>query len=161
MTDLEERIVELIVKQTGVKRNRVLPASRLSQDIGIDGDDAAELFEKFGEEFHVDLTALGERWDRHFMPEGGVPSSGCFVAIGAGSIAGALLHEAVKWIPAWVSMIALSAAFCWIYGRFFMDRGFRDGTTPITVQDLVDAAHSGKWVKRYDKPVASLFRTLQ
>jgi hypothetical protein len=161
MTDLEERVTAFVVEETGIRRKRVYLASRLSQDIGMDGDDAVDFFRRFGEEFQVDLTALGEHWDRHFLPEGGAPAAGCMVAIGAGAIAGALLHEAFKWIPAWVSMLSPTAVFSWIYSRFFVERDRDRGTTPVTVQDLVDAARSGKWVKQDDVPVASLFRTIE
>jgi hypothetical protein len=62
MTELEEQITAFIVEETGRKRKRVLLASRLAQDIGMDGDDAVEFFKKFGEKFHVDLTALYGHW---------------------------------------------------------------------------------------------------
>jgi hypothetical protein len=39
MIDLEEQIVAFVAQQTGVKRKRVQLASRLAQDIGMDGDD--------------------------------------------------------------------------------------------------------------------------
>ena len=111
MTALEEDIIAFVVGQTGMKRNSVHLSSRLAQDIGMDGDDAVEFFEKFGEQFHVDLTALSDQWDDHFGGEGIFRSSPGFMVV------------------------------------------------TITVQDLVDAATSGKWVKRYHVLGAELFRS--
>jgi hypothetical protein len=157
MTELEERISAFIAEETGIKRKRVQLTSRLAQDIRLEGDDAVEFFEKFGEEFHVDLTALGDRWRQHFLPEGGGPSLGWMVVVGAAVIAGGLLHSAAKWIPVWASMIALIAVLCWVYGKFFRERG--EEKIPTTVQDLVDAATAGTWIKQYEEPPVALFRT--
>lgn len=44
--------------------------SRLLQDLGIDGDDAAELLEKIGDECGVDFT--GFDFERHFWPESNI-----------------------------------------------------------------------------------------
>ena len=147
MTELEEQIVNLIVQRTGIKAKKVNLNSRLAQDIGMDGDDAVEFFEKFTEQFHVDLTALGPNWQRHFLPEGGGPSLGCMVTIGIGVVAGGLLHEAFKRVPAWAAMIVLVPLFCRIYVKLFDEP--EDEMIPITVKDLVDAAIAGTWVKSY------------
>jgi len=159
MTELEERIVDLIAKETGIKPKKVHLDSRLAQDIGMDGDDAVDFFEKYGEKFHVDLNVLGNHWDRHFLPEGGLPPLGSMVVIGVGVVVGGLLHEAVKWFPMWAAMIVVVALLCWIYGRFFNEP--QGDKTPITVRDLVDAASSGRWRKHYEEPADSLFQTLQ
>lgn len=72
---------------------------------------------------------------------------------------GALLHEFVKRIPAWVWVIAALPVFGWIYTRLFLDRDQNDGKIPIAVQDPVDAAASGKWTMLYEES-DTLFRTL-
>jgi acyl carrier protein len=159
MTDLAEQIVALIVEETGVKRKRVQLTSRLAQDIRMDGDDAVEFFEKFGEKFNVDLTTLHNHWHSHFVPEGGGLSPGCTVVIGVGVIAGGVLHAAVEWIPAWAAMIVFVGVLSWVYSKFFNDH--KDVTISVTVQDLVDAATLGKWVRQYEEPAPSLFRTLE
>lgn len=124
----------------------------------MEGDDAGEFFEKFHEQFNVDLNALDVHWDEHFLPEGiGVPFPGCLVMIWGGVVAGGLLHDAFEWIPLWAAMIALIAMFCsifsWVYGRFFSVVPSR--RIPITVRDLVEAATSGTWVKSYDERAES------
>ena len=149
MTELEERIVTFAAVERGMKRKRILLTSRLSHDLGMEGDDAVEFFEKFGEDFSVDLAPLGNHWHRHFGPEGGgIPSLGAIVLIVACVVVGDLLHLAFHWIPGWAAMIALIVVASWAYFRFFADRN--PDVIPVTVQDLVDAAKAGKWVKQYD-----------
>jgi hypothetical protein len=163
MTDLEGQVVALVVEETHINAKKVHLDSRLSEDIGMESDDAVEFFEKFSEKFHVDLTVLGDHWDQHFLPEGvGVSSLGCMVVIGVGVVAGGLLHQAFKWIPDWMAMIVLVALFCWIYGWIYgkLFGEPQNEKISITVRDLVEAASSCKWVKHYDESAVSLFRTL-
>jgi len=79
MTALEEGIIAVIADATGVKRKSVHLSSRLAQDIGMNGDDAVEFFEKFGVKFHVDLTPLIDHWHDHFRAEGLFGSSPGFM----------------------------------------------------------------------------------
>jgi hypothetical protein len=160
MTDVEERIINLIVEVTGIQRKRVQLSSRLVDDIGIDGDDAIDFFERFGQKLHVDLDVLYEHWDNHFCPEGfGGVSIGYLVVIGASVVVGGLVHEAVSRIPVWLPMIGVIVLSFWIWGKFFVEH--QPAKTPITVQDLVAAAGSGKWVIHYAEAASYLFRTLQ
>jgi acyl carrier protein len=153
MTELEERIIAFVAEERGTAGSRVDLDSSLAQDLGMDGDDAVEFFEKFGTEFHIDLTALCGHWNQHFASEGclGEPPLGCAVVVVAAAFAGGLLHMAVYRIPAWASIIALIAVFGWICRKFF-NYYEPEEKIPITVQDLVDAAASGKWVKQYGGP---------
>jgi hypothetical protein len=60
----------------------------------MDGDDAVEFFEKFAEEFKVDLQDLRAHWDQHFAPEGSL-SFGVMVAIVLCITAGFWLRDAI------------------------------------------------------------------
>lgn len=153
MTELEEHIVALVAEERGTEGSRIDLDSSLAQDLGMDGDDAVEFFKEFGEKFDVDLTALGGHWNQHFTSEGclGGPPLGCVVVVVAAAFAGGLLHMAIERIPAWASIIALIALFGWICRKFFNYYEIEE-KTPITIQDLVDAAASGKWVKQYGGP---------
>jgi len=157
MTALEERIIAFVVAETAINPKRLQFGSRLAQDVGMDGDDAVEFFERFGEEFHVDLTVLYHHWQEHFLPEGGGPSLWFMVVIGAAVVLGDLLHRAFQPIPSWAWMIALIAVSLWVSNKLFTERV---EPSPITVQDLVDAAISGKWDRQYES-TEILFRTLQ
>ncbi|MDB6067872.1 MAG: hypothetical protein JWR26_4080 [Pedosphaera sp.] len=65
---IDQNIIDFVAEFTGVKRERLTPASTLYGDLGVDGADGWELIEKFGQQFQVDLS--GFRADRHFGPEG-------------------------------------------------------------------------------------------
>jgi hypothetical protein len=149
MPELEQRIIAFTAKERGMKPDRIHLSSRLSHDLGMEGDDAVEFFEKFSKEFDVDLVRLGDHWHLHFGPEGSAPPLGCMVVIGAAVILGSLLHEAFKPIADWIWMILLVGGFGWIYTRFFIDQE-PSGVVPVTVSDLVDAAKEGRWIKQYD-----------
>ena len=64
-----ERVRAIIAAECGVFPVQVLARSRLGEDLGIDGDDATELFEAFGREFGLDFSDM--RWNCHFGPEAG------------------------------------------------------------------------------------------
>lgn len=68
MTDLETRVHRFVADRLGVPSHRLTRATTLFGDLGVDGDDAAELLEAFGEAFGIDPTDL--ELARHFGPEG-------------------------------------------------------------------------------------------
>jgi hypothetical protein len=70
METIEDQILGFIARQRRTPRARVVLSSELVQDLGIDGDDAIEFFNLFGEMFKVDLDSLWLHWDQHFSPEG-------------------------------------------------------------------------------------------
>ncbi|HEX9198315.1 MAG TPA: DUF1493 family protein [Acidobacteriaceae bacterium] len=67
---LQQGIFALISDKQGIKLKNISVDKSLNFDLGVDGDDAVELFEAYSAKFHVDLTPLGEEWDRYFGPEG-------------------------------------------------------------------------------------------
>jgi acyl carrier protein len=62
-------VIELVAEQTGVSSSRITAATRIGEDLGVDGDDASDLFTEFASRFNVDLT--GFQFSRHFGPEAG------------------------------------------------------------------------------------------
>jgi hypothetical protein len=156
VVDLEERIIAFTARERAMKVGRIRLDSRLSEDLGMDGDAAVEFFRAFGTDFNVNLDSLQQHWDRHFLSEGSSPSLGFLIAIGASVVIGDLLHRVVHPIPSWALTIVLLCALAWAYNRFFTEG---PNLSPITVQDLVDAASAGKWTIYYDERVVE-FRTL-
>jgi hypothetical protein len=73
--NLEEQVKYFVARYLLVEPGRLQPSTRIGQDMGVDGDDGAELIQAFGERFGVDLSHF--RFDRHFGPEGGASSMGC------------------------------------------------------------------------------------
>lgn len=71
MTDPEALwadLVAFISRETGVPSAELRPQTTLFGDLGVDSDDADELFLDFAKRFHVDLAGLELR--RHFGSEG-------------------------------------------------------------------------------------------
>ncbi|MEQ1884006.1 MAG: DUF1493 family protein [Bryobacteraceae bacterium] len=145
MPELEERIIAFVSKETGIKPSAIHASSRLLQDLGIDGDDAGELFEKFGTQFGVDLSPLEPHWSKHFGPEAGGPSIGFLFLTGASIILGDLLSRVFPLMPGWGWTLVLILAFALGYNKYFAKE--RDGFVPVTIGDLVVAATEGKWLK--------------
>jgi hypothetical protein len=146
MDSLETSILDFVADASGARRNKLSLTTQLSEDLGIEGLDAEELFQTFGEKFGVDLTPLWDYWDYHFAPEGGpgwpflIP---CLICL----LIGAAIHQAVAWLPFWVYGIALLVLWIWPL-RCWPFTGKQ--AIPITVQELVEAARQGRWVKSYE-----------
>jgi acyl carrier protein len=64
---IDERIVRLVAKMTGLQMKKLTMESRLLQDLGVDGDDADELINAYAEEFGVDMASF--RFSTHFRSE--------------------------------------------------------------------------------------------
>ena len=111
---MEERVLGFIADEIGVKRGKISLQLRVAQDLGADGDDAVELFEKFAVSFSVDLGELYARWDQHFLAEGGGVGPGCFVVIGAAAVAGSGLSALVNAVPFWAGTLVALGLFGWI-----------------------------------------------
>jgi len=65
--DYDQWVISLIAKMRDMPSDRISVESRLYQDLGIWGDDAAELFLEYSEAFSVDMT--GFELAKHFPGE--------------------------------------------------------------------------------------------
>lgn len=54
--ELFDEIRRLVTEKTNYPSSRIKPTTRLAHDLGIDGDDAFELLEEFGERYHVSFN---------------------------------------------------------------------------------------------------------
>lgn len=64
-----EQVKDFVAEITGVKQERLTEATRLGHDLGVDGEDAAELIQAFVQRFQVDMSEFN--FDSHFGPEAG------------------------------------------------------------------------------------------
>ncbi|MBB5716987.1 acyl carrier protein [Sphingomonas aerophila] len=71
MDDALAAITELLHDDHGIPVARLSPTARISHDLGIDGDDASDLFQRLHERFGTDFSALNEQWTEFFHNEGG------------------------------------------------------------------------------------------
>lgn len=142
--DYQSEVIELVVQERGLPREKVHVSDRLLQDLGIDGDDAVDFFNSVHERFGTDLTHLYEHWSEQFGPEGLSCWNG-LVIIPAAVIGGVV--AGVADLPAFWGVaitVALLAAWLWVMRRW----GPPDRMLPITVGEVVAAAEVGAWPRR-------------
>lgn len=58
--EVYESVAELLVQDHGLRRDRLRSTARLLQDLGVDGDDAAEFFQQVQQRFGTDFSGLYE-----------------------------------------------------------------------------------------------------
>ena len=142
---VQGRVLVLVSEATGVKLEKLQLTTTLSGDLGVEGDDAVEFFEKFGSEFAVDLTDLYRDWKFYFSPEGVPFATALLVVIPPVGIA--ILLE--RFFPQLHRMVALGiAGLLWLPVLVQWSRWrYKNRTLQITIEDLVQSASSGKWTK--------------
>jgi acyl carrier protein len=67
--NLYEKILSFVSWETGTRKKNLSTTTDLARDLGVDGDDAFDLIDKFGKEFVVDLSDF--KFDSYFGSEGG------------------------------------------------------------------------------------------
>lgn len=112
-------------EQTGVSINKINLDTCLLDDLGIDGDDGADFFASFLNEFGVDLSEID--LSRHFGPEGGGNIVVLFIILFY------LVYNFFRWLTMKIFRIALKPI------------KFGSDLEPISVRKLIEAAKMGKW----------------
>jgi len=145
---LQERVLAFVSEQTGVKREKIRLETTLSHDLGIEGDDARELFEEFGRRFAVDLEELGRDWSFYFCPDGLPLSTVLILFVPAISIA-LILIQIFPRVPDWLWFIAALVFWAGLAGFWgnWRERKAKIKRPQVAVEGLVNCAHSGVWMK--------------
>ncbi|WP_156255623.1 acyl carrier protein [Sandarakinorhabdus oryzae] len=135
---------QLLIEGQGVPERKVTPEARILHDLGVDGDDAGELFHALHERFGTDFTELTRQWRVFFNTEGAGPREtllGILYIVVCGGAAGALA-AALHWpsIVAWGLTLVL-----FVGGRWFFSRWFGRQLQPLTVAGLVEIVQAGRW----------------
>jgi acyl carrier protein len=55
MSDIEEKVKDIIAEELGVERDKVSPAASFMEDLGADSLDTVELVMAFEKEFDIDI----------------------------------------------------------------------------------------------------------
>ncbi len=145
MTDDPSAIVrKLLIEGQGVPERKVTPDARILHDLGVDGDDASEMFAALHERFGTDFSELNGQWLTFFNTEGASPRAiliGIFTVLVAGGAAG-MLTAALDWptIVAWGMAIALLVCGGWLFSRWFGRE-----LQPLTVAGLAEIVQAGRW----------------
>lgn len=141
---LENRVYALIAEQRGIDRNKLTPASTLSYDLGLEGDDAIEFFQKFRDQFAVDLSKLDEDWNQYFAPEGVSPLT-FLITLGPGALLGFGFGRWFPGSPAWLCYC--TGILLWFAPFFYFIRRRSKEHPQISIQDLFACAQAGSWTK--------------
>jgi hypothetical protein len=141
---IEERVYALLVEEVGVPREKLAANKTLSHDLGMEGDDAVEFFEKFGHEFRVDLSSLYEDWSKYFAAEGMSPTV-VLVMLGPGALIGFGMEQLLASLPTWICFSV--GMLIWLVPFFYFVRRRSRRALQINVQDLIDCANEGRWSK--------------
>jgi hypothetical protein len=153
MSELEKSIVEMAAKKMGYSEKRIALSTTLQHDLGMDGDDAAEFFDEFSNEFPGDYSGLQVHWHRHFMPECG-PSGIPIWLIpisGLSAVPAIAIHAWQPWIPAWLLIVVFVLAALVLSMKIYvmLHPNTDPPMRPITIQNLVDAATTRQWPLEY------------
>jgi hypothetical protein len=135
---------KLLIERQGVPKRKVTTNARLLHDLGVDGDDAGEIFEALHERFGTDFTELNHQWRVFFNTERLSPRAiliGIPAIIVCGGAAGALA-AALHWpsIVAGGLTMALFVGGGWLFSRWFGRE-----LQPLTVAGLAEITQAGRW----------------
>jgi len=112
----QDAVTRFVADNAGYSARDLTPETTLLGDLGVDGDDAWELFEGFAKRFHVDLGNVD--LTQHFHTE---------VELLCGPL------DVAKLLWDRIRMRARTAADT-------------SGKTPIRIRDLFEAVERGKWL---------------
>jgi hypothetical protein len=137
-------VLEMLANERGLSTAKIDGSARLLQDLGMDGDDAVDFFVSLQDRFGTDLTALHERWNDHFGPEGFSCWNGLVImpaAVIGGVAAGLLDLGAVGGIAITVALLVF---WLWVMKAC----GPPNRMQPITVAQVIAAVEAGTWPSR-------------
>jgi hypothetical protein len=138
-------ITDILHDEHGIPVTKLLPKARLGHDLGVDGDDASELFQRLHERFGTDFSALNAQWTEFFYTEG--------VSLG-GLLFGLALMIPATALTVWIAMmldlstqvggaigIVMFFALWFCVGKLLPRKSKR----PLTIEGLAQVVQAGAW----------------
>jgi acyl carrier protein len=147
--DIEQRVLRLVSEERGVELTKLNLSDRLNVDLGMDGDDAAEFFEKFEAEFNVDCSELQSHWSDYFGPEGvmGPPSAAFLVASAVIGVIIAIFLPGFYGFAGFLAFLAICLVVLFTWAQINTVRERRNPTSPqITIAQLIEAATTNRLI---------------
>jgi hypothetical protein len=141
---IEDRVYVLVAEERGIARCKLSPLSTLSHDLGMEGDDAVEFFQRFAAEFKADLTQLELGWHSYFSSEAMSPV-GAVIVIGSPLLLAFLVNYIIPSMPFWIAAALAFPLWLWVF--YWWTRLPRNRSPQISIQDLLDCVKAGKWIK--------------
>jgi acyl carrier protein len=147
---LELRIKDRLAVKLAIDGDEIQMNYRLRSDLGLDGDSAVEFFQRYGEDFGVDLTELKAAWQFYFSPERAAISRGTKFAIVAGISAWLLQAMLFPQLSTFFGLVTAAglSVIVWL-SVAIAERMNRDPEIPaereITVGQLIENARTGIW----------------
>ncbi|MBB4619923.1 acyl carrier protein [Sphingomonas abaci] len=143
----EEPIAQLrrlLIEEHGIPAADVTNDARIVHDLGIDGDDAAELLQRLHVDFGTDFEALDKQWKLFFNSEGAGWRSillGIPLLLVCGGAAGIIVGR-YGWpkIMAYGLAVTVFFAASWLFSRWFGAE-----LRPLTVSGLAEIIQAGRW----------------
>jgi hypothetical protein len=147
---IEDEVFDFVAEERAMKREKLKPSDQLLVDLGMDGDDAVEFFEKFEKKFEVDLTHLQEHWSEYFGPEGvSGPGQMLFALVG---VIPALVLGAIFHFPSWIVIslgILIMVTAMFVIGTINNKRERENPTSrQISIADLIDSVRQKSFAIR-------------
>lgn len=145
MDDPQDTITQLLHEEHGIARAKLHPSARLCCDLGIDGDDAADLFNRLHDRFGTDFSALYVQWTEFFNNEGmsrrsALMAAGLFIPSTALTLwlgYWLKLSNTIGGIMAVAVFFALLAALSWLLPK--------QPKRPVTIAGLAEVVQNGTW----------------
>lgn len=135
---------KLLIEGQGVPVAKVTPHARILHDLGVDGDDAGELFQAIHAQFGTDFTELDHQWRTFFNTEGASPRA-ILIGIPAITVCGGAAGALIGTLH-WPKIAALGLALAlFVGGGRLLSHWFGRDIRPVTVSGLSEIILAGSW----------------
>lgn len=163
MTDpLQEEVFAFVAEVAPFEFDELTLETTLQEDVGIDGKDAVDFFEKFEKQFAVNLSPLKLQWSAYFVSARIWSRRRFLTVLGILSLVSIVIFVCHLWGIKYKHLVAMIAfalvGVLWILlyraYRFISteERSSISTDNDITLNDLVEAARQKRWVKPAPNP---------
>jgi hypothetical protein len=144
-------IISILHDEHGIPVSKLEPSARIWHDLGVDGDDVAELLNSIHERFGTDFSTLSDQWFEFFNYEGYSPRSclaGIVLLIPSVALA-VWLADKFDFTQHGAGLLTVGVFFA---SWFALGRIFFPGKPkrPLTIAGLSTIVEQGQWPAQQD-----------